>query len=413
MALYGNRSALVLLPETDRDAAMHVAGGIVATDRLGEPPLVAGVATFPERGTGEELVEAARQAARKATLSARVHVATTDDDAAERKQRSVVIASPKMREVYDLVRKIAPSPIPVLILGETGSGKEVVAAAIHNGSPRRNGPQRSVNCGAIPPTLIESILFGHERGAFTGADRSAPGLFEQADGGTILLDEVGELSQAAQAALLRVLETKRLMRVGGTEEIEVDVRVIAATHRELEVMADEGKFRRDLLYRLNTMTLHVPPLRDRPEEIEALADLFREEASRASGSTVRAIDEEALARLRSHSWPGNVRELRNTIERAVLVCRGDTITVEDLGERLRGSVPPLTSASEFPGEYDASDETDVAFKDRIRDYETQLIVDALRKCNGNQTAAAKMLKMPLRTLVHKIRTYGIKKLYEA
>ncbi len=413
MALYGNRSALVLLPETDCDVAVQVAKQVVSTDRLGEPPLVAGVATFPERGTSEALVDAARQAARRATLSSRVHVGTNDDDETERKHRSVVIASPRMREVYDLVRKIAASPIPVLILGETGSGKEVVAAAIHNGSPRRAGPQRSINCGAIPPTLIESILFGHERGAFTGAERSAPGLFEQADGGTVLLDEVGELSPAAQAALLRVLETKRLMRVGGTEEIEVDVRVIAATHRALETMADDGKFRRDLLYRLNTITLEVPPLRERPEEILALAELFLAEAARASSSPAKEIDDDARERLLAHSWPGNVRELRNTIERAVLVCRGDTITVEDLGERVRGAGPSGTSPTDYPGPLGGEeDEGDVAFKDRIREYETQLIVDALRKCEGNQTAAAKMLKMPLRTLVHKIRTYGIKKLYE-
>jgi DNA-binding NtrC family response regulator len=409
MTLYGQRSALLLLPEIGRDEAAAIAKKLVATDRLGEPPLVAGVAAFPERATAEELLDATRQAARKATLSNRVYVASEADDEAARKDRTVVIASDAMREVYDLVRKVAGATIPVLILGETGTGKEVIASAIHNASPRRPKPMRGINCGAIPATLIESVLFGHEKGAFTGAERSTPGIFEQADGGTVFLDEIGELSPAAQAALLRVLETKRVTRVGGTEEVAVDVRVLAATHRDLEQMTKSGEFRLDLLYRLNTMQIEVPPLRERVEEIEPLAELFLNEANRASGTTVKGIDPEARKLLTIYRWPGNVRELRNVMERAVIVSRGEMITPEDLSERLRGVPAPSGSPTDMP----PSDvDPDVAFKDRIKDYETQLILDALRRADGNQTAAAKMLKMPLRTLVHKIKLYGIKKLYE-
>jgi transcriptional regulator with PAS, ATPase and Fis domain len=338
-----------------------------------------------------------------------VYVASEADDEAARKDRTVVIASDAMREVYDLVRKVAGATIPVLILGETGTGKEVIASAIHNASPRRPKPMRGINCGAIPATLIESVLFGHEKGAFTGAERSTPGIFEQADGGTVFLDEIGELSPAAQAALLRVLETKRVTRVGGTEEVAVDVRVLAATHRDLEQMTKSGEFRLDLLYRLNTMQIEVPPLRERVEEIEPLAELFLNEANRASGTTVKGIDPEARKLLTIYRWPGNVRELRNVMERAVIVSRGEMITPEDLSERLRGVPAPSGSPTDMP----PSDvDPDVAFKDRIKDYETQLILDALRRADGNQTAAAKMLKMPLRTLVHKIKLYGIKKLYE-
>ncbi len=411
MTLYGQQSALVLLPEMSQDEASLIAKQLVATERLGEPPLVCGVASFPERATGDALVDAARQAARKAKPSHRVHVASAEDDEEVRRERSVVIASQKMREVYDLVRKVAASTIPVLVQGETGTGKEVIASAIHNASSRRNGPMRSINCGAIPATLIESVLFGHEKGAFTGAERTAPGLFEQADGGTVLLDEVGELSQQAQAALLRVLETKRVLRVGGTEEREVDVRVVAATHRDLEAMTKDGTFRLDLLYRLNTMQIRVPPLRERPEEIEALAELFLQEANRASGTTVTGIDDDARRLLRTYEWPGNVRELRNVIERAVIVSQGDEITAEDLGERLRGPAVVVPSPTDMPPPGEPTD-AEMPFKDRIREYETALILDALRRAEGNQTAAAKLLKMPLRTLVHKIKTYGIKKMYE-
>ena len=407
MATYGPGSVLVLMPEIGPQDAYQITGQLVRNGPLGEPPLVAGVANYPMASTADELIDAARQSARRATLESPVQVGGGTAEA-ELAQVRVVIASPAMREVYDIVRRVAPSAIPVLVYGETGTGKEVIAHAIHRAGPRRDEPMRSVNCGAIPATLIESVLFGHEKGAFTGADRAAPGLFEQADGGTLLLDEVGELSPAVQAALLRVLETKRLMRVGGTEEIEVDVRVLAATHRDLDQMVQAGTFRQDLLYRLNTMVLRIPPLRERTEEIEPLAELFRKEAARADNAPVSAISAGAVQMLLVYAWPGNVRELRNAIERAVVVCRGDTIEIEDLSERIRGPAPSIETAVSQPP---PSGDTD--FKDRVRVYETDLILDALRRAAGNQTQAARLLRMPLRTLVHKIKTYGIRKLYDA
>ena len=330
ISLYAPGAVLALLPETDLEQARRVASSLVQ-GALGEPPLVCGVATWPDARSAQELLDHVREAARSATLISPVHDASGRELAP---LRSVIVASPVMRDVYALVRRIAGSSIPVLIQGETGAGKEVIARAIHDESPRRKGPLCSINCGAIPVTLIESVLFGHEKGAFTGADRASPGIFEQADGGTVMLDEVGELSLAAQAALLRVLETKRVTRVGSVHEIEIDVRVIAATHRDLEQMIEAGTFRRDLFYRLNAMTMCVPALRERSEEIDALADSFLEQACRASGASVRTFDPRARALLHSYKWPGNVRELRNVIERAVLVCAGETIQPDDLGERI-------------------------------------------------------------------------------
>jgi DNA-binding NtrC family response regulator len=404
ISLYAPGAVLALLSETDLEQARRVAHSLVQ-GALGEPPLVCGVATWPDTRSAQELLDRAREAARSATLAAPVHDASGREPAP---LRSVIVASPVMRDVYALVRRIAGSSIPVLIQGETGAGKEVIARAIHDESPRRQGPLRSINCGAIPSTLIESVLFGHEKGAFTGADRASPGIFEQADGGTVMLDEVGELSLAAQAALLRVLETKRVTRVGSVQEVEVDVRVIAATHRDLEQMIETGAFRRDLFYRLNAMTMRVPALRERPEEIDALADSFLEQACRASGVAVRTFDPRARSLLHGYKWPGNVRELRNVIERAVLVCSSDTIQPDELGERIArmDSLLPIVPVQE------GGLESDTDFKNRVRQYEIELILDALRRADGNQTQAAKMLRMPLRTLVHKMRALDIRKIWE-
>jgi DNA-binding NtrC family response regulator len=313
-----------------------------------------------------------------------------------------------MRDVLSLARKVAGSNVPVLILGETGTGKEVVARRIHEESARREGPLRAINCGAIPAPLLASVLFGHERGAFTGADSRTAGLFEQAHGGTVFLDEVGELSSEAQAALLRVLETKRLMRVGGTEEVEVDARIVAATHRDLPERVAGGTFRQDLFYRLNTLTITVPPLRDRPADVEPLARQFLEDAARSTGSPVRDLDADALARLRAYAWPGNVRELRNVIERAALVADGPVLRTADLGDRVAAAGATLapTAVAAAVGALAAGEDLD--FRERMKAIETELIVDALKKAQGNQTEAAKILRMPLRTLVHKLKAYGIR-----
>jgi len=398
MSAYGPAEIWLLLPEATRADAERTATQATRSN-LGEPTLRCGGALFPDAGgTADKLIQGARQALRRTTADERVAFAAAFDDDDPARDEPLIV-SPAMHALFDMVQKVARSTIHVLIHGETGTGKELIARAIHQRGPRAAGPMRAINCGAIPPTLLESVLFGHEKGAFTGADATRSGLFEQAAGGTVFLDEVGELPAPAQAALLRVLETRCVVRVGTTEERPVDVRVVAATHRDLEAMAKRGDFRLDLFYRLNGVLLEVPPLRDRREEILPLAEHFLREASAASGAGVTTIDPGAGRRLRDHSWPGNVRELRNVIERAVVLASSDAIEPGDLPDELRrglSSPPP-------------AEQPDLKFKDRIKQYELELIVDALERSEGNQTAAAKLLGMPLRTLVHKIKSYGIKK----
>jgi two-component system response regulator AtoC len=261
LAIYAPSSMLVILPELDAVRAVEEAQRFTLRTDPSEPTLLAGLAVFPDAASAEELVDLARRAVRAATPSAPVQLLGARTESTDG-GRTAIAASPSMREILALTRRLGPSNVPVLILGETGSGKEIIARRLHDESPRREAPLRAINCGAIPSALLPSVLFGHERGAFTGADVRTLGLFEQAHGGTVFLDEVGELSAAAQAALLRVLETKRLTRVGGSEELEVDVRILAATHRDLPEQVARGVFRQDLFYRLNTVTVSVPPLRE-------------------------------------------------------------------------------------------------------------------------------------------------------
>ncbi len=395
VGIYGPAAVLVALPEATPEA-VH---GLAAQLSGGDPPLVCGAVSFPADGGSVDELIAALQVA---TRAGRTPAQAADPVA-------VVVKNPAMKAVMSTVKRLASSTIAVLINGETGTGKEVVARAIHDAGPRKKQPLRSINCAAIPGMLIESVLFGHEQGAYTGADKSARGIFEQAEGGTVLLDEIGELAASAQAALLRVLETKRVTRVGGEKEIEVDVRVIAATHRDLEGMALAGRFRQDLLYRLNTVTLRIPPLRERVDEIRPLAERFLKEARRQAGTDVRTIDARAMAALESYSWPGNVRELRNVIERAVVLAEGQAITPADLTDKVRGAT--RTAASEAGSDSEPGDEPG-DYKEHVRRYEAELILRALHKANGNQTEAARALNLPLRTLVHKIQTYGIKKKFE-
>ncbi len=310
-----------------------------------------------------------------------------------------------MKAVFGGIARLAKATFPVLVLGETGTGKEVIAGALHRWSSRARAPLVCINCGAIPQTLIESTLFGHERGAFTGADRERVGVFEEADGGVILLDEVGELSPSAQVALLRVIETGRIHRVGGATDVPVDVRIIAATHRDLEAMCAEGAFRRDLLYRLNTEVVQVPPLRQRPEDIEPLVRLFIDQANRDNGCRVRRVTPAALDRLRAYRWPGNVRELRNVIERAVVLATDDQIDVADLSDRIGRE--PADAAPIDPLDGEAA-----TIGERVAAYEKRLILEALRATGGNQTRAAMRLGMPLRTLARKVRQYGLKRTYD-
>ncbi|MFT3926442.1 MAG: sigma-54 dependent transcriptional regulator [Myxococcales bacterium] len=309
-----------------------------------------------------------------------------------------------MVRLYGLVARVARVTMPVLVFGETGSGKELVAQAIHQRSLRARGPFKALNCATIPSGLTESVLFGHERGAFTGADRQVRGIFEQADGGTIFLDEVGELSAQAQAALLRVLETKRMTRVGGVTEIELDVRVVAATHRDLHKMVEGGRFREDLLFRLDALSLQVPPLRERQEEIRPLAELFLEEARERWTAPAKVFSAEALDALDEFDWPGNVRQLRNAVERAAVACEGSLIQLEDLPEYLHHRSP--AAAIEAMAAAPANDSQD-DLRQRVRQFEAEIVREALQRSGGDQAQAARLLGIPRRTFSNRLRVLGL------
>ncbi len=320
-------------------------------------------------------------------VQARRHRAPGPPGSAARSEPGVAIApivlDPAMRNLFELARRVAVGTINVLVVGESGAGKELLADAVHRASPRARGPLVRVNCAAVADSLLESELFGHERGAFTGAAAMRVGMIEAAHGGTLFLDEVGELSTAAQAKLLRVLEDRRVTRVGATTPRSIDVRFVAATNRDLEADAAAGRFRADLYFRLAGIVLEVPPLRDRKAELEPLARAFAASVAAALGRPTPTFTVDAIAALHAHDWPGNVRELRNAIERAVLLASG-AITGEDL-----------------PGPARAAPADPVALDERAH------IVAALEQCAGNQTRAAQQLGMPLRTLVKRLATYGI------
>jgi two-component system, NtrC family, response regulator AtoC len=311
--------------------------------------------------------------------------------------QDVIARSEGMREVVDLASRVAPFPSTVLITGESGSGKEAIARAIHKASPRAQKPFVAVNCGAIPENLLESELFGHEKGAFTGADRARVGVFEEADGGTLFLDEIGELGQTLQVKLLRVLQERTIRRVGGTGERSVDVRVLTATARDLVEEVKGGRFRDDLYYRINVVQVHVPPLRTRPEDIPPLAQHFLERHARRLGIPVPPLPPELLPVLASYPWPGNVRELENALERT-LVVSGGVPTAEHLP-------PHIRSGRELFEVRDDGD--DLSVKRRLPALERSLIERALKRCGGNRTRAAEILELSVRALSYKIQDYGL------
>ena len=327
---------------------------------------------------------------------------------------SIVGRSDKMREVYTALRKVAESDIAVLLLGETGTGKELAAHAIHYNSARRRCPFKKISCASFPEALLESVLFGHEKGAYTGADARSIGMFESADRGTIFLDEIGEVSQNVQVKLLRFLQEKQFERVGGTQTIEVDARVIAATNLDLEKAVQEGKFRKDLYYRLNVVPISMPSLRERKKDIPLLVDHFLqkhkdkrrdvrsdtqdakqgEDGSSPGSSKVKQVPTEVLSVLMDHDWPGNVRELENCIERAIVMGEGDTIRLLDLPAAIRSGASAHASdeiVDEIP--------SDGILLDQV---EKNLIIKALRQTNGNQTEAAKILGISRRTLQYRM-----------
>jgi two-component system response regulator FlrC len=305
------------------------------------------------------------------------------------KEREMVFSSEKMKRLVKLAEDIARSDTTVLIYGESGTGKELLARHIHSASPRREKPFVAVNCAAIPDTLMESELFGFEKGAFTGATEKKIGKFELANGGTILLDEIGEMSMALQAKLLRVLQEKEIDRVGAKQPVPVDIRVIATTNRDLYKESLEGKFREDLYYRLSVFPLHIPPLRERTEDIPVLAEHFLKKFSSEIGKNVSGFTEEAMEFLMRRHWRGNIRELENTIHRAVHLAKTDVIEVDDFML------------------YEEVSSPDAMPHGSIKDMERNLILKTLREVNGNKTKAAKMLGVSVRTIRNKLNEYGM------
>ncbi|HLP78714.1 MAG TPA: sigma-54 dependent transcriptional regulator [Candidatus Paceibacterota bacterium] len=326
-------------------------------------------------------------------------------------------SSPAMDNVRQLIRKVARTLATVLIQGESGTGKELVARAIYRESARANAPFIRVNCAAIPENLIESEFFGHEKGAFTGALNKREGRFELAHGGTILLDEISEISPSVQAKLLRVLQERELERVGGNRTIKVDVRVIATTNRHLEQSVQKKEFREDLFFRLNVVPIHVPPLRERKEDVIFLAEEFMRRFSRKHGIRVNGFSDPALRILKTHEWPGNVRELQNVIERAVILCgEGGLLEADHLGLGISASGTesakniPTTTAQTSSAAGTGTEPT-VQNGDflEMAEMEKRHILRALERCNGNRTHAAKLLKISIRTLRNKLSDYNVGK----
>ncbi|HNY31780.1 MAG TPA: sigma-54 dependent transcriptional regulator [Fibrobacteria bacterium] len=315
----------------------------------------------------------------------------------------IVGASGVLRSVQALITQVAPTRTTVLIQGESGTGKELVARAIHDSSPRADRPFVKVNCAALPESLFESELFGHEKGAFTGALKSQRGKFEIADSGTLLLDEISEMPLPMQAKLLRVLQEREIPKIGSESEIPVDVRIICSTNRDLAHEVEAGKFRADLFYRLNVIAIHVPALRERKEDIPELARWFLQRYNRENGFSVEGFSESALDRLRTHSWPGNIRELENAVQRAVVLTQSGTIQVASLGldPQSRPTAQQAPSAAPPP----TAPELDPSQSITIGEMERRMIFASLERLGGNRTRAAEQLGISIRTLRNKLREY--------
>jgi DNA-binding NtrC family response regulator len=321
-----------------------------------------------------------------------------------------VVRDPQMVRLHELIAQVARSDIPVLVLGETGVGKEVVSAEIHQASARAGAPYMILNCAALPESLLESELFGYEKGAFTGASQTKRGLIEAAHGGTMLLDEVGEMPLATQAKLLRVLENGELHRVGAVRPVRVDVRFIAATNRDLPVMVARGSFRRDLYYRLNGITIPIPPLRQRRSEIPDLARVFLGRAAARARRPAPALPKTVLDMLDAHGWPGNIRELKHVLDRTVALCRGDVLGPEHM---MLDRAPELTAEELAPVAAAAPAEALAPPVGRLMrldpETERRLIVEALDKAAGNQRKASEILGISRRTLINRLDEYGLQR----
>ena len=373
-------------------------------ERIVAPVVACGVNVTPDMAAG-----AIRCGAREfiplppdPELIAAVLAAVADDD------RPLIANDPVMLELRGLADQIAPSDASVLITGESGVGKEVMARYVHKRSRRADKPFISVNCAAIPENLLESELFGHEKGAFTGAVARRIGKFEEADGGTLLLDEISEMDVRLQAKLLRAIQEREIDRVGGTKPVPVNIRIIATSNRILQEAVLRGEFRNDLLYRLNVMNLHIPPLRERPRDLASLADYFVNKYANANGLSHRRLSDAASERVQAAAWLGNVRELENAMHRAVILARGEEISVDDL--RTPDGRPVQANALDATAER-AVNAAEIAIKGAVRvgqtvaEVEQDLILSTLDHCLGNRTHAANILGISIRTLRNKLAAY--------
>jgi two-component system, NtrC family, response regulator AtoC len=363
-----------------------------------------GLALFPADGTSPQaLVGLASERVRQAGDGSRGSGAAGP---------GVVVESQAMRSLNALARRASAGTSNVLIVGETGVGKEVLAETVHRSSPRADKVFLALNCAAFSESLVESELFGFERGAFTGAHQAKTGLLEAASGGTLFLDEVGEMPLGVQAKLLRVIETRQVLRIGATKPRAIDVRLVAATNRDLEEEVAEKRFREDLYFRLNVISLEIPPLRERREEIDGLARLFLDKLAQPLGRSAPTLSDEALALLRAYAWPGNIRELRNVIERAFVLCAGRVVTAEHLPvERMSrkqrvDTDPPTAVATSDPAAVAAPPPGTPGLRS-LKEVERDAIADALQRCHGNQTRAAELLGMPRRTLCKRMKEYEL------
>ena len=387
------------------DYELDIAGLIAANEaeRIRVPVVACGVGADPQRA-GDAIRAGAKEfipLPPDADLIAAVLAAVADDD------RPLVARDPAMRSVLALADQIAPSDASILITGESGVGKEVMARYVHQKSRRASRPFISVNCAAIPENLLESELFGHEKGSFTGAVARRIGKFEEADGGTLLLDEISEMDGRLQAKLLRAVQEREIDRVGGSRPVKIDIRILATSNRDLAQAVLEGKFREDLLYRLNVVNLRLPPLRERPGDVIALSEYFVKKYAAANGVPERPLSAQARQRLAIHRWPGNVRELENAMHRAVLLSTGPEI--EEFAIRLPDG-QPMSGAPDAQTARVASMAAEAAQRSfvgqTVAEVEQQLIIDTLSHCLGNRTHAANILGISIRTLRNKLKEYS-------
>jgi DNA-binding NtrC family response regulator len=394
----GPDELLVLCPEQETGAPAELATivGVLGAVQIG-------YAACPHDGFEAAVLIAAARAA-----MAQVAAGRTSEPATHRRMRAgdleIVVAEPATLQLYALVERLARSDIPVLLRGETGVGKEVVAQALHAWSPRARGRFVAINCAALPEQLAESELFGHERGAFSGAVTAKLGLLESARGGTVLLDEVGDMTLATQAKLLRVLETKRVARLGSVEEHPIDIRLLAATHRDLDADVADGRFRRDLFYRLTGGTLILPPLRDRPRELVILAEAFLAAACSALDREPMALSNDAIVELVTYAWPGNVRELKHVMDYLAATEPGRVLLAVHVRQRLGSSIP-LGPPGPPP---DGAPAKPASLRDELAELERRRIVEALESHDGHQSNAAAALGIPLRTFVAKLKRYNVR-----